>query len=164
MQMNRCTFGILVSILLLTALTSVSSTAKAAGSRPSDSPIAETTLQMSQEELQAAVISYANRFIATIGQAAFDLETAIQTKEGRLVAAARKVYSLSAVAEIAAGPRPGPALLDLVVLTTLNRRMWVCAWTMSTGSCVGWACTAPLGRIGLWAHFHAVRSALAWAP
>ena len=128
MQMNRCTFGILVSILLLTALTSVSSTAKAAGSRPSDSPIAETTLQMSQEELQAAVISYANRFIATIGQAAFDLETAIQTKEGRLVAAARKVYSLSAVAEIAAGPRPGPALLDLVVLTTLNRMVWDAYW------------------------------------
>jgi hypothetical protein len=52
---------------------------------------------MSQEELQAAVISYANRFIATIGQAAFDLEEKIPTKEGRLIAAARKFYSLSAV-------------------------------------------------------------------
>jgi len=29
---------------------------------------------MAQEELQAAVISYADRFIATVGQAAFNFE------------------------------------------------------------------------------------------
>ena len=84
--------------------------------------------QMTQEELQAAVISYANRYIATIGQAAFDFEKKVPTKEGRLTASARKVYSLSAVTEIAAGPHPGASLLDLVVVSTLNRIVWEEYW------------------------------------
>ena len=83
---------------------------------------------MSQEELRAAVMSYANRFIATIGQAATQLEQEIPSPEGRMMAAARKVYSLSAAAEIAASPNPGPALLDLVVMTTLNRMVWQDHW------------------------------------
>ena len=87
-----------------------------------------SAVQMTQEELQAAVISYANRFFATVGQAAFRFEDRVQSKEGRLIASARKVYSLSAVAEIAAGPNPGPSLLDLVVVTTLNRMVWDEYW------------------------------------
>ncbi|MGD8366876.1 MAG: hypothetical protein PVG78_04480, partial [Desulfobacterales bacterium] len=83
---------------------------------------------MTQEELQSAVISYANRFIATIGQAAFRFENKVPTKEGRMIASARKVYSLSAVTEIAAGPSPGAALLDLVVVSTLNRLVWEEYW------------------------------------
>jgi hypothetical protein len=83
---------------------------------------------MSQEELQSAVISYANRFIATVGQAAFRFEEKVPTKEGRLIASARKVYSLSAVTEIAAGPSPGASLLDLVVVSTLNRLVWEEYW------------------------------------
>lgn len=83
---------------------------------------------MTQEELQAAVISYANRFIATVGQAAFRFEEKLPTPEARLIAAARKVYSLSAVTEIAAGPQPGAAMLDLVVTATLNRIVWEDYW------------------------------------
>ena len=83
---------------------------------------------MTQEELQAAVISYANRFIATVGQAAFRFEEKLPTPEARLIASARKVYSLSAVTEIAAGPNPGAALLDLVVTATLNRMVWEDYW------------------------------------
>lgn len=115
-------------MLILAVLTAAAAPAGAAGSRPPAETSSQAVVQMSQEELQEAVISYANRFIATIGQAAFDLEAAAPTKEGRLIAAARKVYSLSAVAEIAAGPRPGPALLDLVVITTLNRLVWDQYW------------------------------------
>jgi hypothetical protein len=106
----------------------VSHPAGAAGSRPPTPEAEANSPQMSQEELQAAVISYANRFIATIGQAAYELEEKIPTKEGRLIAGARKFYSLSAVTEIAAGPNPGPALLDLVVITTLNRLVWEFYW------------------------------------
>ncbi len=117
-----------IVILVLAALISAAPPVWSAGSHPPAKAASQTGPQMSQEELQAAVISYANRFIATIGQAAFDLEAQIQTKKGRLIAAARKVYSLSAAAEIAAGPRPGPALLDLVVLATLNRLVWDEYW------------------------------------
>ncbi|MBC2710302.1 MAG: hypothetical protein HGJ94_04675 [Desulfosarcina sp.] len=88
----------------------------------------KTIAVMTQEELQSAVISYANRFFATIGQASFQLEKDIPTSQGRLIAAARKVYSLSAATEIAAGPNAGPALLDLVVIATLNRMVWEEYW------------------------------------
>jgi cytochrome c556 len=83
---------------------------------------------MTPEELQSAVISYANRFITTLGQAAFQFEEKLPTPEARLVAAMRKVYSLSSVTEIAAGPNPGAALLDLVVMATLNRIVWEDYW------------------------------------
>jgi methyl-accepting chemotaxis protein len=63
-----------------------------------------------------------------VGQAAFKFEKELPTPEARLIASARKVYSLSAVTEIAAGPNPGAALLDLVVTSTLNRIVWEDYW------------------------------------
>ena len=117
-----------LSVLTLSGLAILSSQVSAAGSRPPATVDAVSAEQMSQEELQSAVISYANRFIATIGQAAFDFEDAISTPQGRLIASARKVYSLSAATEIAAGPSPGPALLDIVVMATLNRMVWEDYW------------------------------------
>jgi len=83
---------------------------------------------MTPEELQSAVISYANRFISSVGQAAFQFEEELPTPEARLVAARRKVYTLSAITEIAAGPNPGAALMDLVVMATLNRIVWEDYW------------------------------------
>jgi len=96
----------------------------AAQAKPQGKETPVPNVPMTQEELQSAVISYANRFIATVGQAAFRFEKKVPTPEGRLIASARKVYSLSAVIEIAAGPHPGAALLDMVVLATLNRMVW----------------------------------------
>jgi len=96
--------------------------------KPTAAMAAETRPAMTPEELQSAVISYANRFISTIGQAAFQLEKEIPTAQGRLTAVSRKVYSLSAITEIAAGPDPGPALFDLVVMATLNRMVWDDYW------------------------------------
>jgi len=96
--------------------------------KPATAIAAETKAVMTPAELQSAVISYANRFISTIGQAAYQLEKQIPTAQGRLVAAGRKVHSLSAVTEIAAGPNAGPALLDMVVMATLNRMVWDEYW------------------------------------
>jgi hypothetical protein len=96
--------------------------------RPKGTKPHVTKPQMTQEELQAAVISYANRYINTVAQAAVRFEEKLPTPEARLKASERKVYSLSSVAEIAAGPNPGPALLDLVVTATLNRMVWEDYW------------------------------------
>ena len=112
----------LVFLLLLVNACSVAQT------RSKDTTPHATNSQMTQEELQAAVISYADRFIAIVGQAAFKFEKELPTPEARLIASARKVYSLSAVTEIAAGPNPGAALLDLVVTSTLNRIVWEDYW------------------------------------
>lgn len=75
----------------------------AAQAKPQRKETPVSNAPMTQEELQSAVISYANRFIATVGQAAFRFENKLPTPEARLIAAARKVYSVSAVTEIAAG-------------------------------------------------------------
>ena len=83
----------------------------AAQAKPQGKETPVSNAPMTQEELQSAVIGYANRFIATVGQAAYGFEKKVPTPEGRLIASARKVYSLSAVIEIAAGPSPGAALL-----------------------------------------------------
>ena len=117
-----------MATLLFLFLMVVSSAASAADNRGSQSAAPENARQMTQEELQAAVISYANRYIAIIGQAAVQLEAAIPTDQARLNAARRKVYSITAVVETAAGPNPGPVLLDLVVTATLNRMVWEAYW------------------------------------
>ena len=106
-----------VPIFLFAALVSFSSTASAAASaaastaasRSPESEADRNTSQMTQEELQEAVLSYAKRYIAIIGQAAVQLEEAIPTDQAHLNAARRKVYSMTAVVETAAGPNPGPA-------------------------------------------------------
>lgn len=100
----------------------------AAQAKPQGKETPVSNAPMTQEELQSAVISYANRFIATVGQAAFRFENKLPTPEARLIAAARKVYSVSAVTEIAAGSNPGAALLDMVVMTMLNRIVWEDYW------------------------------------
>jgi len=115
-------------VIFFFLLIAVSCTALAAEDRVSKSATPENSRQMTQEELQAAVISYANRYIAIVGQAAVQLEAAIPTDQARLNAARRKVYSITAVVETAAGPNPGPALLDLVVTATLNRMVWEEYW------------------------------------
>lgn len=119
-------FYVLIAFFLL--VINISFTSSAAEGRTSKSAAPENAPQMTQEELQAAVISYANRYIAIIGQAAVQLEAAIPTEQARLNAARRKVYSITAVVETAAGPNPGPALLDLVVTATLNRMVWEEYW------------------------------------
>ena len=81
-----------------------------------------------REELQSAVLSFTDRLIATVGQAAFRFEQALPTPEGRQMAAHRKLFTLSAAVEIAAGPQPGVALLDLLVMVTLNRMVWQEYW------------------------------------
>lgn len=85
-------------------------------------------VSLTREQLQSAVISFADRFIATVGQAAFVFEEKLPTPEARLNAARRKVYSISAVTQMAAGPYPGVALLDMVVMVTLNRMVWEEYW------------------------------------
>lgn len=90
--------------------------------------VSEAPSKMSREELQSAIVNYADRFMAVIGQAAFVFEEALPTPEARVTSARRKVYTLSAAVTIAAGPDPAAALLDLAVLATLNRMVWQEYW------------------------------------
>ena len=83
---------------------------------------------LTKSDLQSDVMSYADRFAATIGQAAMVFAGQGRSAQARLMASHSKTYGISAAFEIAAGPNPEVALLDMVVLTTLSRIIWENHW------------------------------------
>lgn len=83
---------------------------------------------LTKSDLQSDVMSYADRFAATIGQAAMVFAGQGRSAQVRLMASHSKTYGISAAFEVAAGPNPEVALLDMVVLTTLSRIIWENHW------------------------------------
>ncbi|WP_319471655.1 hypothetical protein [uncultured Pseudodesulfovibrio sp.] len=83
-------------------------------------------------ELQAAVMSHADTTISRIFEAANVLEK-IGTPQARLTAARMMVFDVASYVEIASGPYPGIALLDLMVLTSLKRMVWEEFWVPKFG-------------------------------
>ncbi len=82
---------------------------------------------MGPQELQAAVMSHADTMLSRIAEAATVIEK-IGTPQARLTAARMMVFDITSYVEIAAGPYPGIALLDLMVLTSLKRMIWEEFW------------------------------------
>lgn len=79
------------------------------------------------QELQAAVMAFADTTNARLSQAA-DIIERIGTPQARLTAANMMVFDVGSNVEIAAGPYPGIALLDMVVITSLRRMVWEDFW------------------------------------
>ncbi|MBI9081111.1 MAG: hypothetical protein JEY79_15400 [Pseudodesulfovibrio sp.] len=78
-------------------------------------------------ELQAAVMSFSDTTNSRLSEAASIIER-IGTPQARLTAARMLVFDLSSNVEIAAGPYPGIALLDMTVITSLRRMVWEDFW------------------------------------
>lgn len=95
---------------------------------PKNSYATNASPALNREQLQAAVVNHAERFMAIVGQAAFQFEQELPTPEARLMSARRKVFSMNAAATIASGPDPAVAMLDMVVLSSLNRMVWEDHW------------------------------------
>lgn len=83
---------------------------------------------MNQGELHNAVMSFADNFITIVYKATLILENELPSSEARLEASRIKVYTFSSAIDIASGPSPGSALLDMVVMVTLNRMVWEEYW------------------------------------
>lgn len=83
---------------------------------------------MTEGELQSEVMSFADRLAAMISQTAVAFESQLPTPEARLRAREMKVFTIGAAVQAAVGPNPGVALLDTVVLVTLNRMVWEEYW------------------------------------
>ena len=88
----------------------------------------EINIRINQEELHNAVMSFADRFMTTIGGSVTALETKLPSPGARLAAAQTKVYTFSSAVDIASSPSPGAALLDMIVMVTLNRILWEEYW------------------------------------
>lgn len=78
-------------------------------------------------ELQAAVMAFADTSNSRLAQAADHIDR-IGTPQARLTAARMLVFDVSSNVEIAAGPYPGIALLDMIVITSLRRMVWEEFW------------------------------------
>jgi len=84
--------------------------------------------QLTSVELQAAVMSFADTWASTITEAAGNFEKQATKPEARIHAERLKYTPILTAFEIAAGPLPGPALLDMLVFVTLMRIVWEEHW------------------------------------
>jgi len=80
------------------------------------------------EELQAALMSFADNWASQIFEATALLVRQVAKPDVRLEADRFKHNAISAAYHIAAGPYPGAGLLDMLVLVTLNRLVWEEYW------------------------------------
>src|SRR5215467_11910127 len=83
---------------------------------------------MASEELQAALRSFADSWASQLSEATARLATQMATPQARYQADRFGYFAIAAAFDIAAGPSPGAALLDMLVLVTLNRMVWEEYW------------------------------------
>ena len=80
------------------------------------------------EELQAALMSFADNWATQIVEATVLLVKRVTRPDVRLEADRFRHNAMAAAYHIAAEPSPGAALLDMLVLVTLNRLVWEEYW------------------------------------
>jgi hypothetical protein len=98
--------------------------------RKKKEPVADP---FSMKEVQAGVMSFADTWGAYIGQSSEHLAITVDTPEARLEVKRFKFYSTLAAYDIAAGQYPGVAMLDMMVLASLTRRVWENHWQTRYG-------------------------------
>ena len=85
-------------------------------------------------ELQLELMSYADRYAATVAQAIDDVERLEPAPEVRRAILGDMVFSAAAAFTVAADPDPQIALLDMVVMTTLGRIVYEDYWRPRLGA------------------------------
>ena len=88
---------------------------------------------MSLAQLQSALFGYADTYIALTSQAADNLVWRDKNPERRQAALRMKLDGAEAAVEIVSGANPKTALLDLVVMVTLQRMVWDDFWARQFG-------------------------------
>ena len=85
-------------------------------------------LRKTERQVQSQLMGFADRHYAAIYQAAWEFQMALPTPQARQDAARERLVSLLVPTDIATGPNPGNALLDMVVYVTLKRMVWEDYW------------------------------------
>ncbi len=94
----------------------------------------QTETVITEEELQLELMSYADRYAATVAQAVDDVERLDPSPETRRVVLGDMVFSAAAAFTTAADPEVDLALLDLVVMTSLGRMVFEDYWRPRIGA------------------------------
>jgi hypothetical protein len=76
------------------------------------SPKSKSTAKISDTELQAMLMSFADTYAGTVGQSSIILENKLTTANERKLVRATMVRGTSAAYDIAAGPNPLSSMLD----------------------------------------------------
>jgi len=76
---------------------------------------------MTEAELQAQVMAFADRYVALIMTASSEYVAQSPSPENRRIIRSQLVFSIANAFSIAAGPDPDFALLDMVVMITMGR-------------------------------------------
>jgi hypothetical protein len=118
----------LVSIVIgIAAIVSCASSGRPAKAQDADL-VAAKPPKKTQQEVQAELMAFADRYFAAALESAKILESVAATPESRYTAASARVAALVTVTDIAASPNPGGALLDMTVFVTLRRMVWDDYW------------------------------------
>ena len=113
--------AVLLAVTVFVATVATSATPTHAADR-------EGSPSLNAEELQIAMMSFADSWASHINEAAALLVKRVATPEVRYHATDFRLYAMAAAYDIAASPYPGPALLDMLVLVSLNRMVWEEYW------------------------------------
>lgn len=89
---------------------------------------------MTEAELQAQVMAFADRYVSIISAASLEYDAQSPSPENRRIIRSQLVYSIANAFTIAAEPDPDAALLDLVVMVTLGRIIFEEHWEKKFGS------------------------------
>jgi hypothetical protein len=81
-------------------------------------------------ELQASLMSFADRFATGVTETISILEHRISDPELRLKLANDRLYNVASLYDIVAGPYVGVALFDTLVLVSLTRMVWEDYWIL----------------------------------
>jgi len=83
---------------------------------------------VTRAQIQTTLMDFADRFASSVATYASDFENELTSPKARLTASRLRFYPLASAFQIAPGPDPGVALLDMVVLVTLSRIIWEEHW------------------------------------
>ena len=113
--------AVLIAVTVFVAAVATSATRTHAADR-------EGSSSLNAEELQIALMSFADSWGSHINETTALLVQRVATPAVRHHVSAFRLYAMAAGYDIAASPYPGPALLDMLVLVTLNRMVWEEHW------------------------------------
>jgi len=115
-------FGIFIMIMLGIGI--LSHTALAAFWDKKEDKKKEETYVMTEAELQATLMGFADRFISVLSSAFVKFDSLSSSAENRYKVMSMSTYAMSSAYSIAADPYPAVALLDMAAMITLGRMVF----------------------------------------
>ena len=90
--------------------------------------------QLNQKAIQEGVMSFADSWLNMVSQGFEEFESRVETPELRVSAKKMRFGAMTSAVEIATIAHPGRALLDMLVMASLNRATWDRHWLAEYGA------------------------------